>query len=637
MVFLFADCLFFWNRGIIKFIENRQQGIDMINTNKLEGILPNVLKPARYTGGELGEVRKEIDEDTLRFVFCFPDVYEVGMSHMGTSILYHLANGLDDVYAERCFSPWPDMERALVDADMPLFSLETKTPLCDFDIVGINLSYEMCYTNVLAMLELGRIPLYARDRDAGVPIVIAGGGCVYNPEPLADFIDIFVIGEGEDVLPELIALYQKTIEDGRHAFLKKAAQLKGIYVPVFYEISYRSDDTIKEITAEDDTPPTVQKRIVADFDNSFFPERPIVPYLAAIHDRVTLEVMRGCTRGCRFCQAGMVYRPVRERTAERLIGQAQQCIDNTGHEEVSLCSLSTGDYADVARLVCTLFDEFDGTGVSLAVPSLRIDSYEGEYAERLKKVRNTGLTFAPEAGTQRLRDIINKNLSEDDIYSAVKEAFLTGTNGVKLYFMMGLPGETMDDIQGIADMAARIRAIYYEVPKDQRRGGFRLTVSVSCFVPKPHTPFQWAAQDSIDVLLEKQDYLRKALRPVKGVKFNWHDARLSRLEAVFARGDRRLSKVLEAAYRAGCRFDSWKEFFDNGKWQQAFEDAGISVSFYAERVRAKDEVLPWDMIDTGVTKDYLWHEKEEADRCTTTPDCRQGCTGCGLKKAGLCI
>jgi radical SAM family uncharacterized protein len=560
------------------------------------------------------------------------------MSHLGSSILYHLVNGMEGAAAERCFAPWPDMEAALKEAGLPLYSLETKTPLHEFDIVGFSLGYEMGYTNVLAMLALGGIPLKAAQRGEDMPLVIGGGGCTYNPEPLADFFDLFLIGEGEEALPELIGLYKacKAQAASKRALLSQAAGIGGVYVPSLYDVEYNADGTLKAMKPCEGAPERVLKRIVRDFDGAYFPARPIVPYLGVVHDRVTVEVMRGCTRGCRFCQAGFVCRPVRERGADTLIRQAKESVAATGHEEVSLCSLSTGDYSQVARLVCELSDALSGTGVSLAVPSLRIDSYEGEYAQRLREVRNTGLTFAPEAGTQRMRDVINKNLSEDDIYPAVREAFEAGANGVKLYYMMGLPGETVEDVLGIAEMAAKIRGVYYEVPKEKRGGGFKLTVSVSCFVPKAHTPFQWAAQDSMAALEDKQRRLRSALRSVKGVKYNWHDAQLSMLEAVFSRGDRRLAEVLIRALEAGCRFDSWKELFDFGKWLRAFADAGLDPAWYAERERGKDELFPWDVIDTGVSREYLWHEKEAADAATATPDCRHGCTCCGLKEAGLC-
>ncbi|MFA5676310.1 MAG: TIGR03960 family B12-binding radical SAM protein [Christensenellales bacterium] len=606
----------------------------MTDIKKFKRILADVSKPARYTGGELGEIIKRPQDVSVRLALCFPDIYEVGMSHLGTSILYHAVNSINGISAERCFAPWPDMEQALRENETALFSLETKTALRDFDIVGFSIGYEMCYTNVLCMLELGGIPPLSRDRGDDMPLVIAGGGCAYNPEPLAAFIDLFVIGEGEEALPELIALYQNCAN--RNDFFAKAALLNGVYIPSLYSVLYNNDGTVKHILPDKNAPRKVLKRIVKNFDKSFFPSKPIVPYINVVHDRVTLELMRGCTRGCRFCQAGFVYRPLRERNTKTLIEQALECIKNTGHEEISLCSLSTGDYSQIGNLTAALSDTFTEKGVSLAVPSLRVDSFKGGYAKRLKDVRSFGLTFAPEAGTQRLRDVINKNITEESILSSAAEAFEAGISSIKLYFMIGLPGETLDDVLGIAKMAEKIRGIFYGIPKERRGAGFKLTLSASCFVPKPHTPFQWEAQDNVDTLKYKQQALKEALRPVKGVKYNWHDAQLSMLEAVFARGDRRLGDVLYNAYRAGCRFDSWKEHFDYIKWQKAFDDCGIDPAFYSARSRSFEETLPWDITDTGVSKKFLWEEKKRADTQAATPDCREGCTGCGLMEAGLC-
>ncbi len=599
----------------------------MIDLAKLEKILPLVEKPGRYIGGEVGIARKCTDVP-IRFLFAFPDVYEVGMSHLGSVILYHLTNGREDTYAERAYAPFPDMQHQMEKEGIPLFSLETYSAAREFDIIGFNLSYEMCYTTVLRMLELSGIPLRARERDDSFPLIIAGGTCTYNPEPLADFIDLFLIGEGEQMNMELLDLYAAHKKAGyrRDKFLKEAAGIEGVYVPSLVNFSYHADGTVKSINGPH---LPVRKRLIGDMDAAYFPDKLIVPNVGIVHDRVTLEIFRGCTRGCRFCQAGFIYRPVREKRVDTLCAQAERLIGNTGYEEISLSSLSSGDYSEIEQLADRLFDAFEEKRVSISLPSLRVDSFQKEYAKRMQGARKQSFTFAPEAGTQRLRDVINKNISEEEILRGVRYAFESGATTIKLYFMIGLPTETYEDLDGIADLVLKIKSVFGQVPRELRRGGLQINVSTASFVPKPFTPFQWEAQDTRESLHQKQQYLKEKLR-MRGVKYSYHDTALSYLEAVFARGDRRLCDVLYYARKNGAQFDSWQDQFVQDAFPKAFLQAGVDPDFYACRERGLEEVLPWSHIDAYISERYFKREMERAKRAQTTPDCREGCQGCGL-------
>ncbi|MGI6527919.1 MAG: TIGR03960 family B12-binding radical SAM protein [Caldicoprobacterales bacterium] len=595
-----------------------------------------VSKPVRYMGNEYNMVEKNPEEVSIRYAFAFPDVYEVGMSHLGMKILYHLINERSDTYCERVFAPWVDMEGKMRQADIPLFTLETKTPLSKFDIVGFTLQYEMSYTNILNMLDLAGIPLLAEQRTGEDPFVIVGGPCAYNAEPLADFVDIVALGEGEELTGELLDAYKewKGSGESRRAFLERAAQISGVYIPGFYDVTYLEDGRIASVAPNTDAVQSrVGKRIVHDMDRTYYPDRIIVPFMNIVHDRIMLELFRGCTRGCRFCQAGMIYRPIRERSPERLLELAEKLVQSTGYEEISLSSLSTSDYSELEHLVKQLMKRFEDKRVALSLPSLRLDSFEKEFIQEVQKVRKTGLTFAPEAGTQRLRDVINKGVTEEDLVQTVTDAFESGWNGVKLYFMIGLPTETREDLQGIADLAKRVTDCYYRVDREKRQRGLKITVSASCFVPKPFTPFQWEPQDTMEQFREKQEFLKKTLR-LKHVNFNWHDPEVSFLEAVFARGDRRLGKVLLSAWKNGAVFDGWSEQFNLDAWMKAFEENKVKPEFYAHRKREQHEILPWDHIDTGVTKAFLWQEWQRALRGEITPDCRLDCTGCGIRRLG---
>ena len=598
----------------------------------LDTILNRVEKPSRYIGNEYNSVHKNLENISIRFGFCFADVYEIGMSHLGMKILYHLLNSREDIYCERFFTPWVDMEQQLRENHLPLFSLETKTPAKEFDFLGFTLQYEMSYTNILNMLDLGGIPLLSCDRTEEDPIICAGGPCAYNPEPLADFIDFFMLGEGEEIMMEVMDVYRemKARDGSKEDFLKEIVKIEGIYVPKFYDVSYHEDGTIRAFEKNyQDAPDKIKKRIIKDFDKCFAPDNIIVPFMEIVHDRIMLEVFRGCIRGCRFCQAGMIYRPVRERSPETLLDLAQRLIKNTGYEEISLSSLSTSDYTKLKELTDGLLEMTEEKKIGLSLPSLRLDNFSMELMQKVQKVRKSGLTFAPEAGTQRLRDVINKNITEEDLHTAAQMAFTGGYGTIKLYFMIGLPTETEEDVLGISHLADEVVSIYKHTPKEIRNKNLRVTVSVSSFVPKPFTPFQWVGQNTQETLFSKQMLLKDAIRN-RYVSYNWHESTLSVLEGVFARGDRRLSKVLIEAHRLGAKFDSWHEFFHMDTWMQAFQNAGVDPDFYNTRERSYEEILPWDHIDIGVSKQFLINENEKAKRGETTRNCREKCAGCGV-------
>lgn len=611
----------------------------MINNNKIaSGILKSVSKPGRYAGGEYGQIRKDKSNIKARFAFCFPDTYEIGMSNLGVRLLYGALNEHEDIWCERVYDPWVDMQEQMKRHNLPLTALESGDPLHVFDFVAFTLQYEMSYTNVLNMLDLAHIPLRSKDRAENDPLVIGGGPCAYNPEPIADFFDLFNIGEGEDMLPSIVRLYIRMKEEGRYTradFLHEAAKtIPGVYVPSLYKVTYHADGTIQAYTpVYDDIPKQVTKQIIQDLDRVYFPEKVVMPYIETVHDRIMLEVYRGCIRGCRFCQAGMIYRPVREKTPDVLNAQAKKLFDATGYEEISLSSLSISDYTELEPLCDKLLSWTDENMVSLSLPSLRVDSFSKELMNRIDSVRSSSLTFAPEAGTQRLRDVINKNVREEDVLRAVQVAFDAKKNAVKLYFMNGLPTETLADLDGIADLADKVAEAYYQNPNHNRARQVQVTVSVSCFIPKPFTAFQWEAQDTMDMLAEKQEYLKTKITN-RHVRYQHHDAKVSQIEAVLARGDRRIADALELACREGFCFDAWDEYFDYDKWLDVFARTGIDPAFYANRKFGLDEVLPWDIIDCGVSKEFFLKERAKAYAETTTPNCREKCSACGANKLG---
>lgn len=597
-----------------------------------EKILPVVLKPARYLGTELNSIHKDWEQTPLKVVFAFPDVYEVGMSHLGLRILYHLVNNRKDTLMERVFAPWVDMEEQLRKNKIPLFALESYRPVKDFDIVAFTLQYEMSFTNILNMLDLSGIPLKSSERDESFPLIIAGGPCAYNPEPLADFIDAFVIGEGEEVFHEVLDIIKKAKEDklNRDEQLACLALVDGVYIPDFYEVTYEGQYKVTSVrTKGEGIAAKVSKRVIKNLDEVEFPTNPIVPYMEIVHDRIMLEVLRGCTRGCRFCQAGMIYRPVREKSPETILKQAEELVGNTGYDEISLSSLSTSDYSCVQGMIGTLLDKFGEKGIGISLPSLRADAFSVDLAKEVQRVRRSTLTFAPEAGTQRLRDVINKGVTEENLFAATRAAFKEGWTSVKLYFMIGLPTETEEDLRGIARLAEQVVSIGRQ-ELGAKAGRLKVTISASSFVPKAHTPFQWEPQEDMKVLKEKQRFLAGLLKN-RWIKFNWHDAELSFLEGVFSRGNRLLGRALEAAWQKGCKFDSWSNFFSFEKWMEAFTETGLQPEKFCNKRYGLEEVLPWDHIDAGVTKEYLSREYKEAMAEAATQDCRfGGCSNCGV-------
>jgi radical SAM family uncharacterized protein len=605
-----------------------------------DDILMRIEKPARYIGNEVNSVIKDKAHVMVRFAMCFPELYEIGMSHLGIQILYDLLNGMDEVWCERVYSPWVDLDRILRERHIPLFALESQDPIRDFDFLGITIQYEMCYTNILQVLDLSGIPFLASDRREEDPIVIGGGPCTYNPEPLADFFDIFYIGEGETRYRELVELYMRCKDDrwDRREFLRQAAKIPGLYVPAFYQVTYQEDGTIASfLPTEEDIPAVVRREMVTDMESISYPLKPIVPFIKVTQDRAVLEIQRGCIRGCRFCQAGQVYRPNRERKLEDLKRFAGELLQNTGHEEISLSSLSSSDYSRLPELIDFLIEDCSKKGINISLPSLRIDAFSLDVMKKVQDVRKSSLTFAPEAGSQRLRDVCNKGLDDEAILQGAALAFRGGWTRVKLYFMLGLPTETDEDILGIGALSNQIASVFFdEVPKEARTNGkVQIVTSTSFFVPKPFTPFQWARQCTKVEFLDKAYLTRKGITAQlnqKSIKYNWHEADASVLEGAFARGDRRLSGVLRGAYEKGCSFDAWSEFFHHDKWLEAFDDCGLSLAFFANRERDLDEILPWDFIDCGVSKDFLKREWERALREETTPNCRQQCNGCGLQK-----